>query len=240
VVPEPANVTVDSHITNATGLFSSSVFVQDLLPTIHSVLIKKDGYYDYQKNLMVKENQVTKLEHVVLIPKIIAFSPIETTGDNFWIAPNNTTLLLATLNPASVGLEIINLSTQQKQIVTLPLQKPTMPTVQWSADSNNALINSNTAYFLLPVSASSPAITKLAYSSGATNASFNPQDASQIFYLKNKNLYQGTQVIPYFQRHHIVAGLLWIFLQLRHCYGNTRSCHHPANCRKKYCHLSYL
>src|SRR3989344_217989 len=69
VLPQGADVIIDSKISNKTGLFSNSVFVQDLLPKQHMVLIKKDGYHEYQKNLEVKENEVTKLENVILFKK---------------------------------------------------------------------------------------------------------------------------------------------------------------------------
>ncbi len=73
VLPQGANVIIDSKIENKTGLFSNSVFVQNLLPKPHAILITKDGYYDYQKTLPVKENEVTKLEHVLLFKKNIVF-----------------------------------------------------------------------------------------------------------------------------------------------------------------------
>ena len=76
-LPLGANIIIDSKISNKTSILSNYVFVQNLLPKQHSILIKKDGYYDYQKNLAVKENEVTKLEQVVLFKKNIAFETIK-------------------------------------------------------------------------------------------------------------------------------------------------------------------
>src|SRR3990167_8145557 len=73
VLPQGSEVLIDSKINNKTGLFSNSVFVQNLLPKQHMVLIKKDGYHEYQKNLEVKENEVTKLENVILFKKNTIF-----------------------------------------------------------------------------------------------------------------------------------------------------------------------
>lgn len=73
VLPQGADVVIDSKISNKTGLLSNAVFVQNLLPKQHNVLVKKDGYYEYQKNLNVKENEVTKLENVILFKKNIVF-----------------------------------------------------------------------------------------------------------------------------------------------------------------------
>ncbi len=98
-LPQGTDIIIDSTIKNKTGLFFNSVFVQDLLPKKHSVLIKKDGYYDYKKNLEVKGNEVTKLENVILFKKSIIFeivtdktqSPFEQQNNHntFTIINNN-------------------------------------------------------------------------------------------------------------------------------------------------------
>lgn len=77
VQPPPAIITVDNRASETTGLFSNSVFVQNLLPGQHAVLIEKDGYYTYQKNLPVIEKEVTKLENVILFSKNIPFEIIQ-------------------------------------------------------------------------------------------------------------------------------------------------------------------
>lgn len=76
VLPQPAQITVDNTTSDTTGIFSNSVFIQNLMPEEHTVLIKKDGYYDYQKSLLVKEKEVTKLENVILFSKNISFETL--------------------------------------------------------------------------------------------------------------------------------------------------------------------
>ncbi len=71
--PTGVDITINNTIKNTTGYFYNSVFVQNLLPTGHTILIQKEGYYDYNKNLTVKENEVTKLENVTLFKKDIDF-----------------------------------------------------------------------------------------------------------------------------------------------------------------------
>jgi hypothetical protein len=73
VLPQNAEVIVDSKFNKKTSLFLNSVLVQNLLPKRYSILIKKDGYFPYQKTLEVKEKEVTKLEHVILIKEKISF-----------------------------------------------------------------------------------------------------------------------------------------------------------------------
>jgi len=76
VWPSPADVYIDSRNTGRTSLMTNSAFVQDLLPKNHVVLVRKDGYFDYQKTLPVKEKEATKLEHILLIKTNIAFEKL--------------------------------------------------------------------------------------------------------------------------------------------------------------------
>jgi len=76
VWPSPAEVLIDSKSVAQTSGISNSVFTQNLLPKNHIVLVKKDGYFDYQKTLEVKEKEVTKLEHITLFKKNIAFQAL--------------------------------------------------------------------------------------------------------------------------------------------------------------------
>lgn len=77
--PEPDSILVSGKPAPKTGYFSSAVFVQNLLPGMHSVLIEKTGYHSYQKTLPVQERQVTKLENVTLFKTSISFTnlPLE-------------------------------------------------------------------------------------------------------------------------------------------------------------------
>src|SRR5438552_405292 len=59
--PESVAIAIDSARHDKTGVLFTSIFKQNLLPGKHIVTIQKDGYYDYQKTLEVKKNEVTKL-----------------------------------------------------------------------------------------------------------------------------------------------------------------------------------
>lgn len=82
-MPQGVNVTIDSKISNKTGIFSNSVFVKNLLPKEHNVLVAKDGYHDYKKNFWVKENQVTKLENIILFKKETSFEVLSGGREEF-------------------------------------------------------------------------------------------------------------------------------------------------------------
>src|SRR3989344_636764 len=150
-LPQGTDIIIDSKIKNKTRLFSNTIFVQNLLPKQHNVLIKKDGYYDYQKNILVKENEVTKLENVILFKQKIFFDLIENSVDYFSIAPDNNTLLLAKTINSKITLELINLTSGEatkiveqnplngKQIFSLE-KNSKISDLKWSNDSNKALL----------------------------------------------------------------------------------------------------
>jgi len=75
--PSPDQVVIDSKITQKPGVFSSSVFVQSLLPKLHAVLVQKADYYDYFKTIPVQEKEVAKLENIILFKKNINFQIVD-------------------------------------------------------------------------------------------------------------------------------------------------------------------
>ena len=81
--PPQVQVVIDGKTQDHTSVLSNSVFFQNLLPGLHDVSIKKDGYVDYQKNLLVPEKEVAKLENVLLIKKEIAFKLLPATESPF-------------------------------------------------------------------------------------------------------------------------------------------------------------
>lgn len=87
VVPQGADVIIDSKIENKTSLFSPTVFVQNLLPAKHTVLVKKDGYFDYNKSLDVEEKEVVKLEDIVLFKQNLTFEALQDKTKSPFIEP---------------------------------------------------------------------------------------------------------------------------------------------------------
>ncbi len=95
--PEADSITIDLKLQQKPAFFTGTVFVQNLLPRQHTVLIQKQNYYDYSKILPVTEKEVTKLENVLLFKKDIQFetladptkSPFKPQTEKFIITKNN-------------------------------------------------------------------------------------------------------------------------------------------------------
>lgn len=86
--PAADQVIIDSKINRTPGLFANSIFTQSLLPKNHTVSIKKDGYYDYNKTLPVQEKEVTKLENVLLFKKNILFETLANKNESPFLPQN--------------------------------------------------------------------------------------------------------------------------------------------------------
>lgn len=77
--PRSAEVYINEKFREKTSIITSAVLIENLIPKTYKVEIKKDGYYTWQKNLEVKEKQVTEAKNIFLIPKNPNFTFISTS-----------------------------------------------------------------------------------------------------------------------------------------------------------------
>jgi len=69
VLPASCQVYLDGDFKKKTSGFTGSVLIENLMPREYQVEIKKAGYHSWQKNLEVKEKQVTEAKHIILFPR---------------------------------------------------------------------------------------------------------------------------------------------------------------------------
>jgi len=194
-IPEDAQVTIDSKIGNKTSLFSAAVFVQNLLPKTHAVLIQRAGYHDYQKNLIVEPKQVTKLENVILFKKDIQFTQIENSADYTSLSPDGQKMLVAQYQKnKTTYIQLLDLNTEEQK--TISIQSSLIYKVQWSNDSTKALLKTPVGYILLETTTTPLQATLIPGSITAQDVSFDRQNASHILFIKSGNLYTLSQITP--------------------------------------------
>jgi hypothetical protein len=188
--PQGSTVTIDNENPQTTGILNPSTFTQNLLPGPHTVAIAKDGYVSYQKTLEIAKNTVAKVEHAVLFKKDIPFSPVLADADAVFFNPNGSQALAASYSKAGIHLQFLNLTSNAVQISDIAAsQKITKAT--WSNDGTGILLALQDKYAVVSLSGAAPVITQPSYLLAARDAAFNPQNTSQIFFLKNKNIYLG-------------------------------------------------
>lgn len=75
--PHPAQMFLNKKPQKDTsGIVRRGTLISDILPKSYRFLITKDGYWDYEKNIIVSSAEVTRLNNITLIPKQIAFKTI--------------------------------------------------------------------------------------------------------------------------------------------------------------------
>jgi len=195
--PTAESITVDSKISVKPGVFSNNIFVQSLLPQEHTVYIQKTGYYDYYKTLPVEENQVTKLENVLLLKKNLIYTDIADNTVYFSIAPDSQNIITVTKNVKALSIDFFNLnSPSQKQTVLIP-EDAEVKDIKWYDNSSYALIKLQNVkgvfyYFFnaSPSTVQTPTATKLQYlDKNSQQISFNPKNPLEILYVENNILY---------------------------------------------------
>lgn len=194
--PQALMVSINDATPLKTSYFNNSIFVQNLVPKVHTIKVAKEGYYDYIKNVEVKAKEVTKVEHIVLFQKDISFTALQKPASGMFFSPDETTLLATRLENGAITVEIINTASQQKRTVAISGQRAAIKDVTWSSDSKKALLHTGNNYFLIDVSAQNPAADQLVYLLSAKEVAFNPQNANEIFYLTAKSLYTNLGETP--------------------------------------------
>jgi hypothetical protein len=192
-VPQGTTIAIDSYRPETTGLLNPDVFLQNLLPGKHTASITKDGYYSYQKSLVVAANKVTKLEHVTLFKKDLPFTPLQSETDYFSLSPKGNSILIATIKPKQINFAVQILSNGTSSTFSVPGTSSQITDITWSPDSSKAILNLQQKYYLLQLSLPTPSATPMTYASGAKSLQFNNQDIKEIFYIKNNNLYSNRQ-----------------------------------------------
>jgi len=117
VLPEPAEIFLDSKLKKTTDFFFGSSLIDNLLPKKYSISIRKDGYYSWEKQLEVKEKMVTAAENILLLPQNPDLTTISTNIENFWLSPDNKNLILKEKPLTDEGdwsLKLYNLSKKIK------------------------------------------------------------------------------------------------------------------------------
>lgn len=87
ISPGQAEVYIDGKIAGKTSFFTGSSLMIKLSPKTYKVQIEKEGYFTWEKNLQVKEQEVTEAKSIILFPENPIFTDITTTTQNatsFW------------------------------------------------------------------------------------------------------------------------------------------------------------
>jgi hypothetical protein len=93
-LPKSANIYLDEILVDKTDFLFGSVLVENLLPKQYKISLKKDGYYDWNKTLEIKEKQVADAKNITLVPENPKFSISAENVENFYFFPNQKKMII--------------------------------------------------------------------------------------------------------------------------------------------------
>ena len=114
IVPKQVEVFVDGKLKKKTDFFFGSVLIENLLPKKYKIQIKKEGYYPWEKNLEIKEKEVTEVKNIVLIQENPNFSILTREVKDFWVSPDERKIILFEENEKGWGLKLFDLERNVK------------------------------------------------------------------------------------------------------------------------------
>ena len=187
--PSGTEVTIDSKIDKKTSFFSNSVFVQNLTPELHNIIIKKPEYFNYYKNIIVKENEVTKIENITLFKNSISFNKIMGNIDYSKTSIDDKYIFAVITNNKISTLSILDLSNLQLKNETIwPIKNGEILEAKWSDDSSKILLITKNNYYIFEPFLEKQKIILLPFSNTFKEVMFNPQNSNEIFAIRNNNL----------------------------------------------------
>jgi hypothetical protein len=175
-------------------MFSNEMLVQGLSAGKYSVSVDKNGYFPWQKDLSVKNEQVTSIPNVTLIKQNITFEKIKEGVNDFSFSPDNAEIILVMPAAGSTTFSII--SSQEKTeaaSVSLPISKYSL---KWSDDSSKVLISgAKSQYYIFDYTRTKENMVKSFDFSkkNISDVSLDPSNTEELIYIQNNSLYETAQ-----------------------------------------------
>lgn len=193
IMPKGAEIYLNDKLKKKTDFFFGQAFIDDLLPKIYKVEIKKDGYYPWQKNLKIEEKLTTELKNVFLVPKDIKFQILGKEIEDFYFSPNNKMVILKRIEKGNLILELLEIEKNTPSLLFKTEdflekgEKIEDLDLIWSGDSKKILIKligKKEKYFILELDRGKNLISLDFLGENLSEFSFEPGDSEKIWFIK--------------------------------------------------------
>lgn len=217
--PADAEVYIDGKFSKKLSWFGSA-FIENFLPRNYEVEIRKENYYPWKKNLGIKERLVTEAKNVVLIPVNPELEILTQDIENFWAAPDESNLILETVQNDGWALKVLDLETgNQRFLLTDANLAPqhststiarniTLENVKWGPDSSRILLETTAGgekkYFTAGLDGDNPIIALNFLGAQSREITLSPGPSSKVFFIDAGRLLEadfqkqgaGTEILP--------------------------------------------
>jgi len=92
--PKQMEIYIDGKMVKKTDFFFGSALVENLLPKKHKIEVRKKNYLIWEKNLEIREKEVTEVKNLVLFPKNLNFNILAKGVEDFWFSPDKKKIIL--------------------------------------------------------------------------------------------------------------------------------------------------
>lgn len=219
--PPEAEIYLNGKLKRKTAVFFNSAFIENLLPRNYGVEIKKEGYYDWKKNLEIKEKQVTEVKDIVLFPKNPDFKILEKKVDDFYFSPDEKKLILKKKDEKGWYLTLYDLEKNIQSILTEEKNflagEVEFLNLNWSPDSKKILLEigmkEQQKYFILEIDKPLPlSLISLTYLENKVpfleKIYFNSQDSQKLFVLGRNKIKAGAWEFDFNKKELKILSLL--------------------------------
>ena len=132
--PKQAEIYLNGKLFKKTDFFFGSALLENLLPGDHKITLKKEGYYLWEKNLEVKEKQVTEVKNIILTTSKAEFKILSENTEDFWISPDGKKAIFLD----GPDLKLYDL---EKNVKSHLINIPDFLSLEWSPDSKEVFLN---------------------------------------------------------------------------------------------------
>jgi len=114
VFPKSAEIYLDGKLKKKTDFFFGSILIENLLPKKYKIEIKKEGYFTWEKNLEIREKEVTEAKNVILFPENSNFTILTKGVKKFWLSPDQKKIILLEEGKTGWALKLYDLEKKVK------------------------------------------------------------------------------------------------------------------------------
>ncbi|MFQ6050010.1 MAG: hypothetical protein ACE5J0_03200 [Candidatus Paceibacterales bacterium] len=114
VIPKQAEIYLDGKLAKKTDFFFGSALIENLLPKKYHIKVKKEGYFSWEKDLEIKEKEVTEAKNLVLFPKNPNFNILTKEAKNSWFSSDGKKIILEERNGEFWALKLYDLDRNVK------------------------------------------------------------------------------------------------------------------------------
>ena len=114
VLPKQASIYLNDSFLRKTDFFFNSVLIENLLPKKYNVKITEDNYITWEKNLEIKEKEVTEAKNITLFPQDFDFTIISNEVKNFWVSPSEEKIIWKEIEDDIWSLKLYDLKKELK------------------------------------------------------------------------------------------------------------------------------